>query len=67
MMVLDNKFDLKQTVYLITDKDQQAYVVTGMQVCCSGSLLYHVACGVVNYWAADYELTVEKNIECLIK
>jgi len=66
MMIIDNKFELGQKVYLVTDKEQLTRIVNGIQVCSAGSIIYRVACGTVEFWASDYEISTEKNIEQLV-
>jgi hypothetical protein len=59
-MKIDNKFELEQSVFLITDTDQLLRIVTGIQIYKNG-LLYRLAAGVSESWHYDYEIATTKN------
>jgi hypothetical protein len=61
MMVLDNKFELQQTVYLKTDPDQRGRIVTQINVRVGG-LLCELQCGASGSWHYDFEITEEKDV-----
>jgi hypothetical protein len=61
MMVIDNKYDLGDTVFIKTDKEQLERIVTGILVCPIG-VKYLVACGVTDNWMYELEITTDKNI-----
>ncbi len=61
MMVIENKFEIGQTVYLLTDKEQQARLVTGIRVC-PNCLLYCLSFGTVVSDHYDFEISAEENI-----
>ena len=61
MMVIDNKFDFGDKVYLETDVDQKERVVTEFRVTKTG-ILYSLSCGVDKSWHYDFEITTEKNV-----
>jgi hypothetical protein len=61
-MVIDNKYGLKQIVYLITDTDQRARMVVGIKVCMDNTLLYQLACGTDETWHYEAEMSEEKDI-----
>ena len=42
MMVIENKFEIGQTVYIITDDEQKARLVSGIRVC-PGCLIYYLS------------------------
>ena len=60
-MLIDNKFNLKDVVYLQTDKAQDERIITRMQVTLNG-LLYELTCGSVSSWHYEFEITTEKNV-----
>jgi hypothetical protein len=59
-MKIDNKFELQQCVFLITDAEQLTRIITGIQISNDG-LLYRLACGVNDSWHFEYEIVEEKN------
>ena len=59
-MKIDNKFNLEDIVFLITDTEQKARIVTAIQVS-KNSLIYRLACGVNESWHYDYEIATDKN------
>jgi len=59
-MKIDNKFELEEIVFLITDSEQCLRIVTGIQVN-KDSLIYRLNCGVSESWHYDYEISSNKN------
>lgn len=59
-MIIDNKFNLEEVVFLITDTDQYARIITGLQVSKNG-LLYRLACCTSESWHYEYEIATDKN------
>ena len=59
-MKIDNKFELQQCVFLITDAEQLTRIITGIQISNNG-ILYRLACGVNDSWHFEYEIVEEKN------
>ena len=59
-MIIDNKFELQQCVFLITDSEQLTRIITGIQISNNG-ILYRLACGVNDSWHFEYEIAEEKN------
>lgn len=57
-MKIDNKFELGQAVFLITDTDQRARMVTGIKVSLNG-LLYYLSCGTEE--TAHYEKEIAED------
>jgi len=66
MMVIESKFNLGETVYLITDEDQKPRIVTGINVTLSG-LRYNLVNGVTDTYHYEIEISSEKNILAKIK
>lgn len=61
MMVIDNKFDIGQTVYIKTDDEQKQRIVTSIIVCPNG-LIYECFCSTLESKHYDFELSSERNI-----
>lgn len=61
-MLIDNKYDLKGIVYLLTDTDQYPRMIVGVKVCVDGALLYQVVCGTSETWHYEVELSAEKDL-----
>lgn len=59
-MEINNKFNLQDCVFLITDEDQKTRIVTGFQVS-SNEIIYRLAQGTNESWHFDYEISKEKN------
>lgn len=60
-MVIDNKFDLKQDVYLSTCIDQKIRIVTGIIVHVDG-ITYQLTSGTEVTEHYDYEISETKNV-----
>lgn len=61
-MILDNKFELGEIVYLKTDVDQIPRIVTAVIACPDNSLLYGLACGTAESKHYDFEITLDKTV-----
>jgi hypothetical protein len=59
-MKINNKFNIEDVVFLITDDDQLHRIVTGIQISQNG-LLYRLACGTNDSWHYEYEIATDKN------
>lgn len=66
MIVIDNKFDIGQFVYLTTDEEQKKRVVIGVKYCPDDLVLYEVQCGLSLSCHHAIELSSEKDIEIKI-
>lgn len=66
MIVIENKFNLEQLVYLRTDKDQLPRLVTGINIRQGDRLLYELSSGSTTSWHNDFEISVEKNVEVVL-
>jgi hypothetical protein len=62
MMVVDNKFEHGDIVYLITDPEQMARVVTAFTVCANGCIIYELSCGATTSRHYDFEMSLDKNL-----
>jgi hypothetical protein len=58
-MQINNKFELEEVVFLITDTDQLSRIITGFQVT-KNSIVYRLACGTTESWHYDYEIARDK-------
>ena len=58
-MEINNKFNIGEYVFLITDDDQKIRIVTGLQISRNG-ILYRLAQGVNDSWHFYYEISKEK-------
>jgi hypothetical protein len=61
MMLIDNKYELGQTVYLKTDNEQLSRVVTALGIL-PGQILYELSQGSSSSKHYDFEITPEKNL-----
>ena len=59
-MLIDNKFNIGDKVYLETDADQKCRIVTGINIR-STSITYALCSEITESWHYDFEITVEKN------
>ena len=60
MMVVDNKFDIGQCVYLVTDPIQDERMVVAFTVRLGG-IFYEVALGEMSTYHQDIEMSTERN------
>lgn len=60
-MLLDNKFNIGDRVYLETDTDQKEMIVTGLWVR-QGSITYGLSCGTGESYHYDFEITLTKDV-----
>ena len=58
-MIINNAFALKQIVYLVTDADQRAGLVTAIKVTVNG-LMYEVTIGFDADYYYDFEIQENK-------
>ena len=61
-MVIDNKFEIGDRVYLKTDNDQKERFVTRIMVAGNNGLLYELYSGSAGCWHYDFEISVEKDV-----
>lgn len=60
-MIIDNKFEIGDTVYLKTDRDQRPCIISAFKVCKS-DILYFLCCATAETQHYDFEISCEKNI-----
>lgn len=61
MMLIENKYDFGDIVYLVTDGEQLPRIVTSIKIFKNGELLYLLSCGVSASDHYDFEMTKEKD------
>ena len=60
-MVINNKYEIGETVYQTTDPNQHPRVITRFCVNPGGVVTYEVYSGNISSWHYDFELSREKN------
>lgn len=60
--MIDNKFEIGDRVYLVSDPDQHVRVITSLRVYKAGEILYTIVCGVQESHHYDFELSTEKDV-----
>jgi hypothetical protein len=61
MMIVDNKFNLKEKVYLITDPDQRKRIITAIQINING-VIYCLTHNTNESWHYAEEISREKDV-----
>lgn len=61
MMLIDNKYEFGDMVYLLTDSDQQMRIVSSIKVFKNGELMYLLCCGTTHSDHYEFEITKEKD------
>lgn len=61
-MLIDNKFNIGQAVYVVTDPDQYIGIVNCLRICPSNLIIYVVAQGAKTSDFYDFELSTEPNM-----
>lgn len=61
MMIIDNKFNIGDLVYLKTDNDQSQRMIVSISVR-KRDLLYELSFGSVSSWHYEFEITEEKDV-----
>ena len=61
MIIVDNKFEISQVVYLKTDNDQLPRIVFAFIVDCSGCI-YKLCCGTNTSEHYDFEISETENV-----
>jgi hypothetical protein len=65
IMVVNNQFELGSIVYLKTDLLQLPRIITGIQICADGGMLYKCAQGQDVDW--HYEVELSENVDIVLK
>jgi len=61
MLIIENKFDLGELVYLKTDEDQKQRMVTRITIGLDGSIIYYLTLGTLISEHYEKEISAEKN------
>lgn len=61
MMLTNNKYNLKDKVYLSTNIDQKKRIITGICFRQSG-FQYELTCGEHSSWHYEFEISIEKDV-----
>ena len=59
-MVIENKFNIKDVVYLITDEGQSQRIIDEIRIT-ENIISYHLMCGTEGSWHYDFEISTEKS------
>jgi hypothetical protein len=59
-MIIENKFNIGNIVYLRTDEDQSERIITEMFINQTG-IRYGTVCGTTESFHSDFEISYEKN------
>lgn len=62
MMVINNKFDIKQIVYLVTDPDQLPRMITSMRILPNDLLVYVLSGEGGDTGAYEFEIQEERTV-----
>jgi hypothetical protein len=62
MMILENKYDFEQIVYLKTDPEQLPRIVTRMTINKGGLISYALNSGPMESYHYEFEISQEKNV-----
>lgn len=62
MMLIDNKYEIGQTVYLVTDEEQHARLITAIKICPKESVLYELTKETQSALHYDFEISAEKDL-----
>lgn len=61
-IVIDNRHEIGDTVFLKTDPDQLYRMIMAFKVFKDGELLYELVQGTISSYHYDFEISTERNI-----
>jgi len=61
MMLIDNKFNLGEIVFLKTDEEQHERIITGITISHKG-ISYELCQGTSSCWHYDFEISATKDV-----
>lgn len=67
MMIIKNKYNLGQFVFLVTDEDQKQRIVTMLKIYPEGGIMYQLSVGKDFSDHYEIEISEEENIEIKTK
>lgn len=59
-MYIDNRHNIGEVVYLLTDEDQSKRVVTSISIRSGGYITYELSCGVETSYHVETEIIKQK-------
>lgn len=62
MIVIENKYNFGDIVFLRTDPDQQPRIVTAFVACPAGDILYELTCSTTASKHYEFEITEDKTV-----
>lgn len=62
MIMVENIFDIGEVVYLKTDEEQSARIVTRIDIVPGEVFMYQLSCGTEFSLHYDFEITKEKSL-----
>ena len=62
MIVVNNKFNINQIVYLKTDMEQFHRIVTGITIRPNDTLVYAISCGSEESTHYEFEISEERDV-----
>lgn len=62
MIIIENEFEIGQTVYLRTDEDQRPRLLTALVYRAGGYMTYELSCGTATSWHNALEFSLEKDV-----
>lgn len=62
MIVIENKYEIGETVFLKTDADQKARIIIGIKIYKAGEIMYELVSGTEQSSHYDFEISTEKNL-----
>lgn len=60
MLVIDNKFNMQDRVYLVTDNEQCERMITAIKIIPGDVLMYELSKETLATWHYDFEISTEK-------
>ncbi|MBU6231328.1 hypothetical protein KGP36_01565 [Patescibacteria group bacterium] len=61
-MIIENEYDIGDTVYLKTDIEQYARLVTAITIRTGDNIMYEVSCGSTSSNHYGFEMARERNV-----
>lgn len=61
-MIIDNKYEITDTVFLITDEEQKKRMVTKISILPEERIMYELSCGTFASEHYDFEISAEKDL-----
>lgn len=62
MMVIDNKFNFGDVVYLKTDPDQRSRMVSKLSILPTGAIVYELSHNTYTSQHYDFEISTQKDV-----